>query len=100
MRVKKVKGVGELLCAFIFVIIVIILLAPAISDLQTISRGEKIVDNVKEGDFDKTTTEFSDFVVDTTSGELWNVLWAPILAFVVSFLLTLLAFLKKGALFS
>ena len=100
MRVKKLRGIIELICSIIVVIIIIILLLPAISDLQTISRGKEIVDNVKEGDIDKTTTEFSDFLVDTTLGELWSALWAPILAIVVSFLTALLIFLKKGISFS
>ena len=100
MQVKKVKGVVEVLCAFIFIILVIILLAPAISNLQTISRGKEIVDNAKEGDIDKTVDDTSDFLVDTTLGELWSALWAPILALVVSFLIALLVFLKKGISFS
>lgn len=95
MWVKKVKGVVEVLCAFIFIILVIILLAPAISDLQTISRGKGIVDNTKEGNIDQTIDDTSDFLVDTTLGELWSMLWAPILSFVVLGLIALLLFLRK-----
>lgn len=89
------KEIFSTLAICVLLLIVVINLAPALSDLQTINRAREITDNAKDKDITKTTKEISDLLVDTTEDEVWSLLWAPILGLILEGLTALFLFLRN-----
>ena len=89
------KSLFEILAICVLLLIVFIMFVPYLSDLQTVNRGNDIVDTAKDGDIEKATQDWGDLVVETSEGAIWSVLLAPLIGLILGGLTALFLYLKR-----